>query len=80
MPDSKAAVVSEVTDTGYPLRDADDLPYLNLAVAANAGYLVRWDKDLRVLMQEASFTARFPDLHVVNPVKFLQAVRATQRP
>lgn len=35
-----AKVVAEVPDAGYPLRDADDLPYLNLAIANNSGYLV----------------------------------------
>jgi predicted nucleic acid-binding protein len=56
------------------------LPYLNLAVATNSGYLVSWDKDLRELMQEGSFTARFPDLQVVDPVTFLHAVRAMKGP
>lgn len=54
-----AAVVADVPDAGFVLRDADDLPYLNLAVATNSGYLVSWDKDLRDLMQEAAFTGRF---------------------
>ena len=73
-----AAVVADVPDAGYPLRDADDLPYLNLAVATSAGYLVSWDKDLRDLMQQALFTGRFAHLQIVDPVKFLQTVRATK--
>lgn len=72
-----ATVVADVADAGYPLRDVDDLPYLNLAIAANAGYLVSRDKGLRDLMQEASFVGRFPRLQIVDPVEFLNAVRAT---
>lgn len=75
-----AAVVADVPDAGYSLRDADDLPYLNLAVATNSRCLVSWDKDLRDLMQEASFTAKFPDLQVVDPVAFLRAARTTKAP
>jgi putative PIN family toxin of toxin-antitoxin system len=56
-----ATVVASVPDAGYALRDPDDSPYLNVAVAAGARYLVSWDKDLRDLMQEASFTA---DSHI----------------
>ncbi len=47
-------------------RDSKDEPYLNLAIAAGAQYLVTRDKDLLDLMTEAAegidFRARFPDL------------------
>lgn len=49
-----AAVVAEVPDVGYPLRDADDLPYLNLAVATNSSYLVSGECGiLKCLCREA---------------------------
>ncbi len=35
----------------YP-RDPDDEPYINLALAAAASYVVTWDKDLLDLMDE----------------------------
>jgi putative PIN family toxin of toxin-antitoxin system len=62
-----AAVVTSVPDAGYAPRDPDDSPYVNLAVATEASYLISWDRDLRDLMQEASFTGRFPHLQVVDP-------------
>jgi predicted nucleic acid-binding protein len=52
------------------------LPYLNLAIASNAAYLVTRDKDLLDLTQEAAFVARFPQLRIVEPVTFLSAMRA----
>ena len=53
-------------------RDPDDEPYLNLAIAAGADYLVTWDKDLLDLMQDASFRAQYPRLTILNPVALLQ--------
>jgi predicted nucleic acid-binding protein len=49
---------------------------LNLAIAANVGYLVSRDKDLLDLMMDQTFVGKFPQLRVVEPVAFLQAVRA----
>jgi len=70
-----ATVVADVPDAGFPLSDADDLPYLNLAVAADARYLVSWDNGLHDLMDDASFTGKYPHLLVANPVAFLETVR-----
>ncbi len=53
----------------------NDLPYLNLAVASRAEFLVSWDDDLLDLMQDPSFVARFPRLRIVNPVTFLRSDR-----
>lgn len=75
-----ASVAADVPDAGFPLRDSKDLPYLNLAVATSSAYLVSWDNDLLDLMTDDSFVARFPNLHVVDPVIFLQAVRAMKAP
>lgn len=60
----------------YP-RDPGDEPYLNLAIAAKARYLVTWDNDLLDLMNEAvaegqDFRQRFPDLTILDPVAFLR--------
>jgi predicted nucleic acid-binding protein len=60
----------------YP-RDPNDEPYVNLALAAGARYLVTWDNDLLDLMNEATpagqdFRRRFPDLTILNPVAFLR--------
>jgi len=63
----------------YP-RDPDDEPYVNLALAAGANYLVTWDKDLLDLMSEAApegqdFRQRFPNLAILTPPDFLRAMR-----
>jgi putative PIN family toxin of toxin-antitoxin system len=55
-------------------RDPDDEPYLNLALAANAHYLVTWDKDLLDLMQDTDFHAQYPQLAILTPVALLQAL------
>src|SRR5947208_2957996 len=47
---SLAALASAVPGAGFSIRDPDDLPYLNLAVAGNVDYLVSRDKDLLDLM------------------------------
>src|SRR2546426_6093271 len=56
----------------YP-RDPDDEPYVNLAVAAGANYLVSRDNDLLDLMRQdlpeaRDFRQRFPDLKILNPI------------
>src|SRR5271157_2879058 len=61
--------------TSYSLpRDPDDEPYLNLALSANANYLVTWDKDMLDLMQDEGFRTQHPQLTILNPVALLQAL------
>ena len=62
----------------YP-RDPDDEPYINLAVAAQADYIVTRDKDLLDLMtghtdDAKEFRQRFRPLKVVDPVVFLREI------
>lgn len=73
-----AVLVSGVPDAGIALRDPDDLPYLDLAVAVNARYIVSRDNDLLDLMQDAAFIAKCPDLRVIDPVAFLGIARPAQ--
>jgi uncharacterized protein len=67
-------------------RDPDDEPYLNLAVAVQADYLVTWnERHLSYLMrgdtpEGKQFCSRFPHLQIVDPVTFLRAVEAAQAP
>jgi putative PIN family toxin of toxin-antitoxin system len=56
-------------------RDPDDELYINLAVAANASFLVSRDKDLLSLMDDDSFRKQFPSLSIVDPKTFLDHVR-----
>ena len=58
-------------------RDPDDEPYLNLALAANADYLVTWDKDMLDLMQDEGFRTQYPQLTILNPVALLQVLPLT---
>jgi putative PIN family toxin of toxin-antitoxin system len=58
-------------------RDPKDERYVNLAVEANAAYLVSRDSDLLDLMREdlagsRDFRQQFPALMILNPVAFLR--------
>jgi putative PIN family toxin of toxin-antitoxin system len=57
----------------YP-RDSDDEPYVDLAVAVRATYLVSRDKDLLELMHDPDFRARFSGLTILDPVALLRAM------
>jgi putative PIN family toxin of toxin-antitoxin system len=70
--DRMAQLVPNVPSLFSLPRDPDDEPYLNLAIAADADYLVTWDKDLLDLMQDAGFRAQYPRLTILNPVALLQ--------
>lgn len=53
-------------------RDPDDAPYVNLADAANARFLITRDRDLLDLMQSDEFGLRFPRLQIIEPPAFLR--------
>jgi uncharacterized protein len=62
----------------YP-RDPDDEPYINLAVEANADFLVSRDKDLLDLMTDFTieakqFRQKFRFLRVIKPLEFLKEI------
>lgn len=67
----------------FPLpRDSDDEPYTDLAIAADAQYLVTWnDRHLTYLMRQdtpegVEFCRRFPNLRIVDLPTFLREVDA----
>lgn len=74
-----------ITINKYPLkyrfsRDPDDEPYINLAIAADADFIVSRDNDLLGLMtghtdESKDFRQRFRHLKIVEPVEFLQIIR-----
>lgn len=76
---ANAVLVTDVpTVFTYP-RDPDDAHYVNLALAANAHYIVSRDRDLLALMDATrpegrEFQNRFPDLRILNPVAFLDQI------
>lgn len=60
----------------YP-RDEDDEPYINLAVAAGADFIISRDRDLLDLMtghtdECKEFRQRFRSLKVLEPIEFLK--------
>jgi uncharacterized protein len=57
-------------------RDPKDEPYVNLAIAGAADFLVSRDLDLLALMQDTAFTAAHPELAVCDPVAFLDILRS----
>ncbi len=61
-------------------RDPNDEPYINLAIEANAVFLVSRDNDLLDLMigytdECKDFRCRFRGLKIVNPVEFLEVIK-----
>jgi len=74
----KAVVVLTEVPHAFSLeRDPKDEPYLDLAMAVRARYLVSRDRDLLDLMNDPQFRQRFPDLMIVDPPAFLQAHRSS---
>ena len=64
-------------------RDEDDEPYINLAVAASADFIVSRDKDLLNLMtghteECKDFRRRFRPLKVIDPVEFLREIESSE--
>jgi putative PIN family toxin of toxin-antitoxin system len=62
----------------YP-RDEDDEPYINLAVAAGADFIISHDRDLLDLMtghadECKEFRQRFRPLRVIEPGEFLRLI------
>ena len=57
-------------------RDPKDAPYLNLAIATQAPFIVSRDNDLLDLMKDDEFRKAYPWLTILAPVAFLRHVRA----
>ncbi len=72
--ESKAVVLTGVPKAVALPRDPKDEPYLDLAIAAKAHYLVSRDLDLLDLMHDASFRQSQPGLVILDPAAFLQEI------
>jgi putative PIN family toxin of toxin-antitoxin system len=75
-----AVVLADVPRTVALPRDPKDEKYLNLAVAAEARYLVSRDKDLLDLMsggtpEGQSFRTSHPAITILDPVAFLRSLQ-----
>lgn len=75
---SKAVVLTQVPKAAALERDPKDEPYLNLALAVRARYLVSRNRDLLDLMEDEGFRQSYPDLLILDPVAFLQAVAGSK--
>lgn len=78
--ESKAVMLTEIPRIELLKRDPKDEPYLNLAIAAQATYLVSRDHDLLDLTKDQSFCQRHPDLAILDPVAFLQQIALLEPP
>lgn len=80
----EAIEIAATVLTGFPEafayeRDPDDAHYVNLALAADAKWIVSRDKDLLDLTdptkpESAEFHARFPLLRILSPTAFLRGI------
>ena len=65
-------------------RDADDEPYINLAIECEADYIVTRDKNLLYLMtcydiESKEFRQKTRPLEIVEPLEFLKIVEETEK-
>ena len=78
---NKALLLAEVPKAFSLPRDPDDEPYTDLAIAAEAKFLVTWnDRHLTYLMRQETpegveFCRRFPNVRIVDPPTFLAEIR-----
>jgi len=78
---NKALIIANVPESFSLPRDPDDEAYTDLAIAADAKYLVTWNnRHLTYLMRQetpegAEFCRRFPNLKIVDPPAFLEEIR-----
>ena len=79
--EGKAILLANVPEEFHYERDLDDEMYINLAIVANAAYLVSRDKDLLDLMTTSTdiaqqFRSRYPFLRLLTAADFIRAVES----
>ncbi|MGD9562959.1 MAG: putative toxin-antitoxin system toxin component, PIN family [Pyrinomonadaceae bacterium] len=82
---SESTLVKKVPSVATLPRDSDDEPYLNLAAAIEAAYLVTSDRDLLDLMtgidvESKQFRQRLRHLTIVRPDEFLRIILDRELP
>lgn len=70
----KGHSVEDVPNAYRLPRDPDDEPYLNLAIATKAPYLVSRDNHVLDLMKDDAFRRAYPGLTIIDPVAFITHV------
>src|ERR1051326_4735891 len=79
--EAKAILIANVPEEFHYERDTDDEIYINLAIVADATYLVSRDKDLLDLMTTSTdiarqFRSRYPFLRIVTAGEFISAIES----
>ena len=79
--EAKAIHITNIPEEFHYERDPDDEMYINLAIVANASYLVSRDKDLLDLMTTSTdvarqFRSRYPFLRIVTAASFITAIES----
>ena len=79
----KAVLIKKVSQIFRYSRDPKDEKYINLAVEANAAYIVSRDNDLLDLMTDFTdeakeFRQRFRPLKVIEPLEFLRIIETEE--
>lgn len=78
---SHAITLVDVPKVFKLARDPMDEPYLDLAIAAGARYLVSRDNDhLLDLMRDEGFRRQYPDLAIIDPATLLRELRPVPEP
>ena len=83
---NKSLLLADVPKVFQLPRDSDDEPYTDLAIAADAKFLVTWnDRHLTYLMRQETpegveFCRRFPNVKIVDPPTFLAEIRRMATP
>ena len=81
--EAKAILIVNVPEEFHYERDHDDEMYINLAIVANATYLVSRDKDLLDLMTTSTdvareFRSRYPFLRIIKAANFITTVESAK--
>jgi putative PIN family toxin of toxin-antitoxin system len=79
--EAKAILIVNVPEEFHYDRDSDDEMYINLAIVANATYLVSRDKDLLDLMTTSTdvarqFRSRYPFLRILKAADFITSIES----
>jgi putative PIN family toxin of toxin-antitoxin system len=75
----KAITFADVPKVFSLERDPKDEPYINLAIATGAKFLVSRDKDMLDLMQDDDFRTSYPALLILGPAEFLRAMADSEQ-
>jgi putative PIN family toxin of toxin-antitoxin system len=82
---SRATIIDDVPAAFSLPRDPKDEPYINLAIAAGAAFVVTWnERHLTYLMRQDTpegidFCRRYPHIKIVDPPAFVREMESRVR-